>query len=47
MQRMSENDIIVSRYMDDKDFQKTIFPILAKDIYESVLENKEITTKNM
>lgn len=41
MQRMSENDSIVTRYMDDSSFQKTIFPILAKEIYNSVLEVKE------
>jgi type I restriction enzyme R subunit len=40
MQRMSENDDIVSRYMDDAEFQKTIFPILAKEIYKSVLEKR-------
>lgn len=41
MQRMSENDRIVTRYMDDSNFQKTIFPILAKEIYKSILENQE------
>lgn len=37
VQRMADNDGIVTRYMDDMDFQKTILPILAKDIYRSVL----------
>ncbi|MEQ8152496.1 MAG: type I restriction endonuclease subunit R, partial [Smithellaceae bacterium] len=37
VQRMADNDDIVTRYMDDMDFQKTIFPLLAKDIYQSVL----------
>lgn len=37
IQRMAENDDIVTRYMDDSDFQKTIFPILAREIYEGVL----------
>jgi len=41
MQRMSENDEIITRYMDDRDFQKTIFPILAKEIYQSILETQE------
>jgi len=41
MQRMSENDGIVTRYMDDSDFQKTIFTILAKEIYKSILEIRE------
>jgi type I restriction enzyme R subunit len=37
MQRMAENDEIVTRYMDDEAFQKTVFPILAKEIYEGIL----------
>ena len=41
MQRMSENDRIVTRYMDDGNFQKTVFPILAKEIYKSILEIRE------
>lgn len=30
IQRMAENDKIVTRYMDDGDFQRTAFPILTK-----------------
>jgi type I restriction enzyme R subunit len=41
MQRMSENDKIVTRYMDDIDFQKAIFPILAKEIYNGIIEKKD------
>lgn len=41
VQRMADNDGIVTRYMDDIDFQKTVFPILAKDIYKSVLDTAE------
>lgn len=41
MQRMAENDGIVTRYMDDCNFQKTIFPILAKEIYKSILQKQE------
>ena len=41
VQRMADNDSIVTRYMDDIDFQKTIFPLLAKDIYKNVLEAME------
>ncbi|MCK4543073.1 MAG: hypothetical protein KAU17_12630 [Spirochaetales bacterium] len=41
MQRMSENDSIVTRYMDDGDFQKTVFPILAREIYNSIFERQE------
>ncbi len=36
IQRMTENDQIVSRYMDDKEFQNMVFPLLAKDIFETV-----------
>jgi len=38
MQRMSENDDIVTRYMDDADFQKVVFPLLARDIYRDIVE---------
>ncbi|MFZ4524572.1 MAG: type I restriction endonuclease subunit R, partial [Chlorobium sp.] len=41
MQRMAENDGIVTRYMDESNFQKTIFPILAREIYRSILEKQE------
>ncbi len=37
MQRMSENDYIVTRYMDDAEFQKAIFPILAREIHQAVI----------
>lgn len=40
IQRMSENDSIVTRYMDDRNFQKAIFPILAKEIYKSILKKQ-------
>lgn len=36
IQRMADNDKIVTRYMDDAEFQKTAFPILAKEIFERV-----------
>ena len=36
IQRMSENDKIVTRYMDDQEFQNPAFPILAKEIFESI-----------
>jgi len=41
VQRMADNDGIVTRYMDDVDFQKTVLPILAKDIYKNVLNASE------
>ena len=41
MQRMAENDEIVTRYMDDADFRGAIFPLLAKEIYEEVLSKEQ------
>lgn len=36
IERMAENDKIVTRYMADRDFQGSAFPILARDIFEAV-----------
>lgn len=36
IQRMADNDKIVTRYMDDQEFQNAAFPILAKEIFESI-----------
>lgn len=36
IQRMTENDKIVTRYMDDDQFQRTAFPILSREIYEAI-----------
>jgi len=36
MERHSENDQIVSNYIDDKNFQEIAFPILARAIYRAV-----------
>ena len=36
IERMAENDKIVTRYMVDHDFQGTAFPILAREIFEAV-----------
>jgi type I restriction enzyme R subunit len=33
---MGENDKIVTRYMADRDFQGTAFPILARESFEDV-----------
>ncbi len=41
MQRMAENDEIVTRYMDDAEFQKTVFPLMAKEIYREVVTADE------
>ncbi|NOU01611.1 MAG: type I restriction endonuclease subunit R [Gallionella sp.] len=36
IQRMGENDKIVTRYMDDGEFQRTAFPILAREIFDAI-----------
>ena len=36
IERMGENDKIVTRYMADQDFQSSAFPILAREIFEAV-----------
>ncbi len=36
IQRMSENDQIVSRYMDDKAFEDAAFAVLSKVIYDTI-----------
>jgi type I restriction enzyme R subunit len=36
IERMGENDRIVTRYMADQDFQASAFPILAREIFETV-----------
>lgn len=36
IERMGENDKIVTRYMADNDFQGAAFPILAKEIFNAV-----------
>lgn len=36
IQRMAENDKIVTRYMEDDAFQRAAFPILAHEIFEAV-----------
>jgi type I restriction enzyme R subunit len=41
IQRMGENDKIVTRYMDDPEFQNAAFPILAKAIFETVRSKAE------
>lgn len=39
IERMSENDKIVTRYMSDRDFQATAYPILAREIFETIRSN--------
>ena len=36
IQRMTENDKIVTRYMDDREFQRVAFPLLAKEIFDTI-----------
>lgn len=36
IERMGENDAIVTRYMSDKEFQGSAFPILAREIFEAI-----------
>jgi type I restriction enzyme R subunit len=43
IQRMADNDKIVTRYMDDPEFQNSAFPILAKEIFESIRKKAEGT----
>jgi len=39
IERLGENDDIVTRYMEDSDFQGAAFPILAKEIFEKIQAN--------
>ena len=41
IQRLSENDRIVTRYMDDQAFQNTAFPILAEAIFDTIRARNE------
>ena len=36
VQRMSDNDKIVTRYLDDKSFKDAVFAVLSRDIYDSI-----------
>src|SRR5207237_1027797 len=36
IERMAENDKIVTRYMEDSDFQGSAFPILAREIFQTI-----------
>ena len=36
IERMGENDKIVTRYMADQEFQGSAFPILAREIFDAV-----------
>jgi len=36
VQRMADNDKIVTRYMDDEEFGSVAFAVLSKAIYDSI-----------
>lgn len=38
IERMAENDAIVTRYMSDQEFQGSAFPLLAREIFTAVRE---------
>ncbi len=40
VQRMTDNDKIVTRYMDDKEFESAAFEVLSKAIYDSIPEQE-------
>lgn len=40
IQRMSDNNEIVFRYMVDPEFQDSIFLLLAKELYEKINSRK-------
>jgi type I restriction enzyme R subunit len=41
IERMAENDKIVTRYMGDKDFQGAAYPILAREIFDAVRKESD------
>lgn len=45
--RMTENDKIVTRYMSDKDFQSSAYPVLAKDIYQTIRESDRVDERDL
>jgi type I restriction enzyme R subunit len=47
IQRMGENDKIVTRYMDDPEFQNVAFPVLAKAIFETVRGNESVLPEQL
>lgn len=45
IERMAENDRIVTRYMADQEFQGSAFPILAREIFETVRAEQAEATR--
>jgi len=46
VERMEQNDKIVTRYMADREFQATAFPILAREIFDAVRAANSGTTED-
>ena len=44
IERMGENDKIVTRYMADRDFQSSAFPVLAREIFETIRSRSPAST---
>ncbi|HEY6972096.1 MAG TPA: hypothetical protein VJA94_22990, partial [Candidatus Angelobacter sp.] len=40
VERMEQNDEIVTRYMADREFQGAAFPILAREIFDAIRASK-------
>lgn len=41
LERITENDAIVERYLSDQDFQGAAYPILAREIFEVIREGQQ------
>ena len=44
IERMTENDTIVTRYMADREFQGAAFPILAREIFDAVRASSSLAS---
>ena len=47
IERMGENDKIVTRCMGDRDFQAAAYPILAREIFDAVRLGRSITDEGI
>ena len=47
IERMGENDKIVTRYMADREFQGSAFPILAREIFEAIHSRSSATSASI
>ena len=41
VERMGENDALVTRYLSDPDFQEVAFAVLAREIFQAVEETSQ------